>query len=107
MGVSFSAEFFFAAAALISFGTVVMCSLSLVRRQGKACLPGCVWCCVHSRPRHVAELGFKAVILPLSAGRAAYCVRMEKSHVDGIDVAWRISPAGEAQWMASAGQDVQ
>lgn len=32
MGVSFSAEFFFAAAALISFGTVVMCSLSLVRR---------------------------------------------------------------------------
>jgi len=76
MGVSFSAEFFFAAAALISFGTVVMCSLSLVRRQGNACLPGCVWCYVHSRPRHVAELGFKAVILPLSAGRAAYCVRM-------------------------------
>jgi hypothetical protein len=76
IGVSFSAEFFFAAAALISFGTVVMCSLSLVRRQENACLPGCVWCCVRSRPRQGAELGFKAVILPLSAGGAAYCVRM-------------------------------
>lgn len=76
MGVSFSAEFFFAAAALISFGTVVMCSLSLVRRQENACLPGCGWCCVRARPRQGAELGFKAVILPLSAGGAAYCVRM-------------------------------
>jgi ABC-type methionine transport system permease subunit len=30
-----------------------------------------------------AELGFKAVILPLSAGGAAYCVRMWKSRADG------------------------
>ncbi|MEG1054059.1 MAG: hypothetical protein RSF79_18730, partial [Janthinobacterium sp.] len=43
---------------------------------GNACLPSCGWCCVRARPRQRAELGFKAVILPLSADGAAYCVRM-------------------------------
>lgn len=74
MGVSFSAEFFFAAAALISFGTVVMCSLSLVRRQENACLPGCGWCCMRARPRQWAQLGLRPSFYRFRrAGRRIAC----------------------------------
>ena len=106
MGVSFSAEFFFAAAALISFGTVVMCSLSLVRRQGKACLPGCGWCCVRARPRqgggawvqgrHFTAFGGRGGVLRADVKKprwwgAASGIQVWQCVVDGIPRCRRIS----------------